>query len=147
LLQTPADEFGAVFSPDGRWLAYTSNQSGRFEVYVQAFHEGGARWQISSDGGTEPVWGRNGRELFFRNGDKMMAVDVATDPKFHAGKPRLLFEGRYEAYSLTTSYDVAPDGVRFVMVKADQPSPAPMQFNVVLNWYEEIKRGIGSAAR
>jgi Tol biopolymer transport system component len=145
LLQTPFDECGATFSPNGRWLAYTSNQSGRFEVYVQPFPEVGARWQISSDGGAEPVWARNGRELFFRNGDKMMAVDVTTDGKFHAGRPRLLFEGRYEAYSLTTSYDVSPDGQQFTMVKAGEPAPTPAQFNVVLNWDEQLKRGAGPA--
>ena len=136
---------GTCFSPNGRWLAYTSNQSGRFEVYVQPFPEVGARWQISSDGGAEPVWARNGRELFFRNGDKMMTVDVSIDPQFHAGKPRLLFEGRYEAHSLTTSYDVAPDGQRFTMVKAGEPAPAPAQVNVVLNWDEQLKRGAGPA--
>jgi eukaryotic-like serine/threonine-protein kinase len=134
-----------VPSPDGRWLAYTSNQSGRFEVYVHAFPEGGARWQISSDGGTEPVWVRNGRDLFFRNGDKMIAVDVTTDPRFRAGKPRLLFEGRYEAYPLTTNYDVAPDGQRFLMVKTREPAPAPAQFNVVLNWFEELKNRVRTA--
>jgi Tol biopolymer transport system component len=139
LLQTPFDESGATFSPNGRWVAYTSNQSGRFEIYVQAFPEGGAKWQISSDGGAEPVWARNGRELFFRSGDKMLVVDVITDSSFHAGTPRVLFKGRYESYSLTTSYDVAADGRRFLMVKGGEPAAAPSRFNVVLHWFEELK--------
>ena len=82
-------------SPDGRWLAYTSNEPGRVEVFVQPFAGPGGRSQISTDGGTEPVWSRDGRELFYLNGDRMMAVEITTAPTFRAGTPRLLFEGRY----------------------------------------------------
>src|ERR1700676_5576985 len=81
-LRTPFNEGAARFSPDGRWLAYISDESGRFEVYVQSYPGPGGKWQISTEGGTEPVWTRNGRELFYRSGDKMMAVDVATQPGF-----------------------------------------------------------------
>ena len=109
------------FSPDGRWLAYISNESGRFEIYVQPYPGPGGKWQISTDGGTEPVWNPNGRELFYRSGDKMMAVDIATQPSFVAGKPRMLFEGPYVPTPLTIpNYDVSPDGQRFLMLKPSE---------------------------
>ena len=94
-LRTPFNESAPRFSPDGRWLAYVSDESGRYEIYVQPYPGPGGKWQISTEGGTEPVWNPNGRELFYRSGDKMMAVDIATQPGFAAGKPRMLFEGPY----------------------------------------------------
>jgi len=130
------------FSPDGHWLAYISDESGHREIYVQAYPGPGGRWQVSTDGGTEPVWNRNGRELFYRNGDKMMAVDVAARPAFTSGRPRMLFEGPYEPTPVTfPNYDVSPDGQRFLMLKpVEQEATAPTQINVVLNWTEELKR-------
>jgi eukaryotic-like serine/threonine-protein kinase len=74
-LRTPFNESAPQFSPDGRWLAYVSDESGRYEIYVQLYLGPGGKWQISTEGGTEPVWNRNLRELFYRSGDKMMAVD------------------------------------------------------------------------
>ena len=140
-LRSPFNEGGAMFSPDGDWLAY--HEIGQFtdpEVYVQPYPGPGGKRQISTDGGTEPVWNPNGRELFYRNGDKMMAVDVTTEPSFNAGTPRLLFEGRYGRDSFDrTYYDVTPDGQRFVMVKAGE-TLAPAQINITLNWFEELKR-------
>ena len=106
-LRTPFNEEAPRFSPDGHWLAYISDESGRYEIYVQPYPGPGGKWQISTEGGTEPVWNRNGRELFYRSGDKMMAVDIATQPSFAAGKPRMLFEGPYvptPATSPTTTY-------------------------------------------
>ena len=143
-LRTPFNEGAARFSPDGRWLAYISDESGRFEVYVQSYPGPGGKWQISTEGGTEPVWTRNGRELFYRSGDKMMAVDVATQPGFAAGKPRMLFEGPYEPAQIpVANYDVSPDGQRFLMLKpVEQAQAAPTQINVVLNWFEELKRRV-----
>ena len=94
-LRTPFEEGGARFSPDGRWLAYVSIESGRPEVYVQPYPGPGGKWQVSIDGGTEPVWSRNGRELFYRSGNRMMAVETTMQPSFSAGKPRMLFEGPY----------------------------------------------------
>ncbi len=95
---------------------------------------------ISTGGGFEPVWSRNGKELFYRNGGKMMVVPVQTEPTFKAEKPELLFEGSYlySITNLTTNYDVTPDGQRFVMIKEEQT--APEQIHVVLNWFEELKR-------
>jgi Tol biopolymer transport system component len=142
-LRTRFDESVPQFSPDGRWLAYISNESGRYEIYVQPYPGPGGKWQISTEGGTEPAWNPNGRELFYRSGDKMMAVDVATQPSFTAGKPRMLFEGRYEPTPATApNYDVSPDGQRFLMLKPSETEQAPTQITVVLNWFEELKRRV-----
>jgi Tol biopolymer transport system component len=142
--QTQFTESAPRFSPDGRWLAYLSNESGRFEIYVQPYPGPGGKWQISTEGGTEPVWNPNGRELFYRSGDKMFAVDVATQPGFSAGKPRMLFEGKYEPAPATfPNYDVSADGQRFLMLKlVEQAEEAPTQINVVLNWFEELKQKV-----
>src|SRR5207302_4251033 len=83
------------FSPDGKWLAYCSNESGTSQVYVQAYPGPGAKIQVSRDGGTDPVWKRTGGELYFRAGDKMMAVSVSTAPTFSAGRPQMLWQGHY----------------------------------------------------
>ena len=143
-LRTPYNETSPRFSPDGRWLAYVSNESGRYEVYVQPYPGPGGKWQISTEGGMEPAWNPNGRELFYRSGDKMMAVDITTQPGFTVGKPRALFAGWYEATPATFSnYDVTPDGQRFLMLKrSEQEASAPTQINVVLNWFEELKRRV-----
>jgi Tol biopolymer transport system component len=143
-LQTPANESVPQFSPDGHWLAYVSDESGRPEIYVLPYPGPGGKWQISTEGGKEPVWNRNGRELFYRSGSKMMAVEIVTHPSFVAGKPRMLFEGPYLATPLTSPYyDVAPDGQHFLMLKpTEQAQAAPTQINVVLNWFEELKRRV-----
>jgi eukaryotic-like serine/threonine-protein kinase len=143
-LRTEFNEAVPRFSPDGRRLAYVSDESGRFEIYVQPYPGPGGKWQISTDGGTEPVWNPNGRELFYRNGSKMMAVEITTQPGFSAGKPRILFEGRYEPAPVpVANYDVSPDGQRFLMLKPSyQAEAAPTQINVVLNWFEELKQKV-----
>jgi serine/threonine-protein kinase len=147
-LRTPFDEAVPRFSPDGRWLAYTSDESGRHEIYVQPYPGPGGKWQISTEGGTEPAWNPNGRELFYRSGDKMMAVDIATQPGFAAGTPRMLFEGRYEVAPVpSANYDVSPDGQRFLMVKPSEQEAATTQINVVLNWFEELKRRVPAGAK
>jgi len=140
-LETPFGEGAPAFSPDGHWLAYVSNESGRNEIHVRPFPGPGEKVTITAEGGNEPVWSRNGRELFYRSGDAMMAVDIMTSPVFAAGKPRRLFEGNYETTTaLWPNYSVAPDGQRFVMVKRIDREAAPAQINVVLNWQEELKR-------
>ena len=143
-LRTRFNEASPRFSPDGRWLAYISDESGRYEIYVHAYPGPGGKWQISTEGGMEPMWNRNGRELFYRNGDKMMEVDIATQPGFAAGKPRMLFEGPYELPPIPiANYDVSPDGQRFLMLKpSESVGAAPTQINVVLNWFEELKRRV-----
>ena len=143
-LRTPADESAPRFSPDGHWLTYVSNESGGFEIYVQPYPGPGGKWQISTNGGTEPVWNPNGHELFYRNGDKMMAVDISSQSGISAGKPRMLFEGSYLPTTVAQpNYDISPDGQRFLMVKpAEQGQEAPTQINVVLNWFEELKQKV-----
>jgi serine/threonine-protein kinase len=144
-LQTAFNEGAPSFSPDGRWLAYVSNESGRPEIYVQPYPGPGGKWQISTEGGTEPLWNRNGRELFYRSGNKMMAVQMTTQPSFSAGRPTLLFQGEYgtsEFPATGVAYDVSPDGQRFLMVKETEQSTAGTQINVVLNWFEELKRRV-----
>jgi serine/threonine protein kinase len=146
-LQTRFSESSGQISPDGRWVAYGSDESGRMEVYVRPFPGPGGKWQVSTDGGSEMVWSPKGNELFYRTGarrEKMMAVDVQTQPIFTAGKPRLLFEGPYIAATggggagAGATYSVSPDGQRFLMTKApDQRQAALTQINVVLNWFEE----------
>jgi len=139
-LATPFNEGGAVFSPNGRWLAYVSDESGRYEVYLRPYPGPGGKRQISAEGGREPVWARNG-ELFYRNGDKMMAVGIETEPEFRIGKPQPIFEGQYAPGNwYRPNYDISPDGQRFLMVQAPEQEVGASHINVVLNWFEELKR-------
>jgi serine/threonine-protein kinase len=144
-LLTPFNEGGPTFSPDGHWLAYISDESGRQEIYVQPYPGPGGKWQISTEGGSEPEWDRNGRELFYRSGNKMMSVEVTTQPTFSAGKPKVLFEGRYFAVQpplAGTAYDVSLDGQRFLMVKETEATTSNTQINVVQNWFQELKQRV-----
>ncbi|MDA2934797.1 protein kinase [Acidobacteria bacterium AH-259-D05] len=139
-LATRFSEKQPVFSPDGRWIAFTSDQSGRDEIYVKSYPDEGGITSISTDGGNQPVWARNGRELFYRDENKVMVVPIIqTEPTFQAETPRLLVEGPlYYAFVLTSQYDISPDGKRFVMVK--EGGYDLTQINVVENWFEELKR-------
>jgi serine/threonine-protein kinase len=145
-LATPAREHMASFSPDGRWLAYTSNDSGRNEVYVRPFPrtEGAARL-VSIGGGSGPVWAPNGSTLYYRgaSGD-MMSVPVTLNPTFTSGRPRALFRfaGVYRMSGTATAYDIHPDGKRFIMVSEHKDAAATprQQINIVLNWFEELRR-------
>jgi eukaryotic-like serine/threonine-protein kinase len=149
-LVSAADEPSAELSPDGRYLAYESNQSGQAEVYVQPFPGTGRREVVSIDGGVQPVWARNGRELFYRASGpgpmmRMMAVDVTLGHAFAAGKPRVLWQAmrtRYPGGTGGRTYDVAPDGRRFLMIQQRDSAPQPPITHVVLvqNWLEELKR-------
>jgi Tol biopolymer transport system component len=140
VLKTTAIEANPTFSRDGRWLAYVSTESGTSEVYVRPFPGPGQRLQVSTDGGFEPVWSRNGRELFYRRGDVMMASAITTDPALTAGLPRTLFKGLYmNTDTGGAGYDVAADG-RFLMVQpVEAPQPAT-SINLVLNWFDELRR-------
>jgi Tol biopolymer transport system component len=134
-LVTPFGEDAPIFSPDGRWLAYTSNESGQYEVYVQPYPGPGRRWTISTEGGEAPVWSSDGRELFYVRARQMWAVTIETEPEFRAGTPRLLFEGPYELSTRHPHYDVLPDG-RFIMLEQESERTT---FNIILNWVEELK--------
>ena len=145
-LATPFDEQAGTFSPDGRWLAYVSDESGQDEVYVRPYPGPGERHTISTNGGQEPVWSRDGRELFYRNGDQMLVVALDAAGPFRAAPPELVFAGAYVLSEDTSparspNYDIAPDGQRFLMIKpegAGDPGEEP-QITVVLNWFEELK--------
>ncbi len=144
-LQTPFNVAGGVFSPDGRFLAYSSDESGRNEVYVQPFPGPGGKWQISNEGGHQPVWARSGSEIYYRNAQKVMAVAVDADPAFHAERPVTLFEQDFEdSGSYIAAYDVAADG-RFVMLQHVESGPT--QIHVVLNWHQELKARVPSPKR
>jgi serine/threonine-protein kinase len=138
------------FSPDGRWLAYCSNESGIPQVYVQAYPGPGAKIQVSSEGGTDPVWRRTGGELYYRDGDKMMGVAVSTAPAFRAGPPQVLWQGHYShgmsascgvPGATSSNYDVTADGGHFLMIKDEAPDKAlSRQIVVVLGWAGELDR-------
>jgi len=141
-LRTKFEELGAKFSPDGRWLAYESDESGRLEVYVQPFPGPGGKWQVSTDGGTMPVWAHNGRELFYLNSDKVMSVGVVAHPDFSASVPRTIADAPQNMTSsiVNADYDVSPDGQRFLFVRANVENRASDEARVVLNWTEELKQ-------
>ena len=141
LLETPFDKRAPRFSPDGRWLAYQSYASGRNEIYVQPFPGPGQRELLSSDGGTEPMWSLDGRELFYRQGNQMMVVPIEIEPAFRAGRAQPLFDaGRFPSGGgFFTNYDVSPDGQRFLMIEGEGNS-GPARLHLVLNWAEELKR-------
>jgi serine/threonine-protein kinase len=135
----------AEVSPDGKWMAYCSTQSGQFEVYVTSYPETRGRWQISSGGGRQPAWSHDGRELFYRDFDgAMIAVPVKLSPSFEAGQPRKLFENSaYRGAGSSISdryYDVSRDGRRFLMIRAVE---APRRtLAVVQNWFDELRRRV-----
>jgi eukaryotic-like serine/threonine-protein kinase len=136
-LQTEFRERNARLSPDGRWVAYDSDETGGYEVYVQAFPGKEGKWPISSKSGTRPAWSRDGKELFYIAGDnKLMAVDVKGGVKFEHGVPKALFEARTPP---DASFDVAPDGKRFLMVSALSHDANP-PMTVVINWQAGAKR-------
>ena len=137
-LTTPYNEYMLRFSPDGRFVAYVSDESGQQEVYVQPRPGPGERITISTAGGREPVWSVDGRELFYRDGDQMMAVSLTTAETLIPGTPQPLFVGNY-ASDLLYDYDVSSDGQRFLMIQENEETTRP-RFHVVLNWFEELER-------
>ena len=128
-------QWGPQLSPDERWLAYSSSQSGIMEVYVKPYGRPGGGRQVSTDGGDFALWSPDGRTIYYRNEEKMMAVDLQTEPGLSAGRPRLLFE----APELSREYDLSPDGRKFVMIRDEEASTQP-QYRIVQNWFEELKR-------
>jgi serine/threonine-protein kinase len=144
LVRTRAAESTPEISPDGRWLAYVSDESGRSEIYLRSFRNPGGQIAISKDGAVDPRWSRDGRELFFRSGDKMMAVSITPGASPAPGAPRVLFEGHYQVGDTSTgSYDVAPDG-RFLMIQPTVPEQNATTFNVVLGWFADVAARIGA---
>jgi eukaryotic-like serine/threonine-protein kinase len=140
-LQTKFNEMQARFSPDSRWIAYQSEESGRYEVYVQPFPGPGGKWQISTNGGTTPVWARNGRELFYMSSGNFMSVSVTAQPTFSASTPRIVAD--YPPFLMgrlsNGVYDVSADGQQILFVRANVENGPPDEVRVVLNWTEELK--------
>jgi len=144
-LQTPFDERHPAFSPDGRWIAYTSSESGAFQVYVRAFPDKGGKWQISNSGGVYPVWSRNGRELFFRTEDnQIMGTGYAVKgDSFVADKPRVWSEKRLANVGNTANYDLAPDGKRIAaLMPVETAEGQKAQSHVIFleNFFDEVRR-------
>ena len=149
-LSTSAEDRGVSFSPNGRWLAYVSGESGRDEVYVRPYPGPGGLAIVSSGGGQEPVWGPDGTELFYRHANQMMVAVVETEGEFSAGTPTPLFEDRFVLDNAAggggnPNYDIAPDGQSFVMVST--PGGATNDtiatpITVVLNWFEELNERV-----
>ncbi|MGA2262554.1 MAG: hypothetical protein ABSH28_14105, partial [Acidobacteriota bacterium] len=142
-LATRSDEGFPEFSPDGLWLAYASNESGRWEVYVTPFPGPGQKIPISIGGGLAPLWARNGRELFYWNPDytKLMVAETVTHPEFSAGTPRELFEFRGLDTLPIRNHDITPDGRRFLIPQECETKPMEVtRLNIVLNWFEELDR-------
>jgi Tol biopolymer transport system component len=135
-VETEFDEYSPMLSPDGKYLAYTSNESGRYEVYVRQFPQGG-RWQVSASGGMQPHWRGDGKEMFFVDGDSMMAVPVNLSPTFSSGTAKKLFEhkvlNRYRGHQ----FDVSRDGQKFLVVEVVKEADRTIQ--VVENWFAEFR--------
>jgi serine/threonine protein kinase len=140
-LKTKFNEWGSAISRDGKWIAYTSDESGQYEIYVRAFSGSGGKRQISVAGGEEVTWSPDGRTLFYREGQRWMSVAVQTQPDFSAETPKFMFEGSYLNVP-GVSYDVAPDGQRFMMLEESVKQPPTTRLNVVLNWFEELKQRV-----
>ena len=135
-VQTPASEAQPRFSPDSRYVAYITDQSGRREVYVRAFPQGEKVSRISRDGGESPRWNPNGKELFYVEGVSLIAVPVSMSPSFSPGKPTRLFDAA--GLSAAPGYDVSPDGQQFIIAEPVGDPPRP-SIRVVQNWYEEFR--------
>ena len=139
-LATPRQEGAAKFSPDGRFVAYCSDESGRFEVYVRPFPEGAGKWQVSTNGGTQPRWSRDGKELFYVEGSILMAVPLKTAPSFSVSTPARLFEDARLNGLLHPNYDVSKEGQRFLLAEivGDQ-ADSPRSIHIVQNWFTEFR--------
>ena len=144
LATTEFDELQPRLSPDGKWLAYISDESGRYEVYVRALEGAGGRTLVSAGGGTEPMWARDGGRLFYRDGQRMMAANVVRTPTFAVTARAMLFEGNYDLATAHANYDVSPGGKGFVMTA---PTEERAQVVVVQNWMSELRTRLGAKAK
>jgi Tol biopolymer transport system component len=141
-LDSQFNEIFPEFSPDGRWMAYTSDESKHNEVYVRAFPGPGMKQPVSNEGGDQPLWARDSKQLFYRWEDQLWVVDVRTESGFTTSKPRLLFDKPgYSASFPIRGYDLSLDSQQFLMVKLEERKPAPVtEMILVQNWFEELKR-------
>jgi serine/threonine-protein kinase len=146
LVQTPFDERNAIVSPDNRWLAYEANDSGTFQIYVRSFPDvNRERWQVSTNGGVQPLWNQNGQELFYFAPDgALMRVPVGSASEWKSGAPSVVVRGTYVVATggnIPRDYDVTPDGQRFLMLKSEgRDQNSPPHIVVVQHFDEELKR-------
>jgi Tol biopolymer transport system component len=138
-LETPFNEQTPAFSPDGAWIAYASDESGDDQVYIRPYPGPGGKLQVSTDGGTAPVWSANGKSLFYTHGSAMMTVDIDTSSERTVSSAQQLFEVPFSLQIFGVVYDAMPDGQSFVMVKPTGRTGKERELHVVLNWFEELK--------
>ncbi len=144
LLATEFDERNAQLSPNGKWLAYESDESGQYEIHVRPYpnvDEG--HWQISRDGGTRPLWAPDGRELFYLTyRGELMQVRVQTERSFEQGNAELLLRGNYVVGTISAAraYDISPTGERFLMIKEAPDETSRAEIILVQNWFQELER-------
>ena len=139
-LSTPRQEGAARFSPDGRFVAYCSDESGRSEVYVRPFPEGAGKWQVSTNGGTQPRWSRDGNELFYVEGSTLMTAPVKTASSFSVSTPARLFEDAHLSGFLHPNYDVSKEGRRFLLAeRVGDEADSPRSIHVIQNWFTEFR--------
>jgi len=143
-LATRYNEKMPAFHPGGDWIAYASDISGRYEVYVRRYPSGNDRRQISFGRGDEPIWDSSGKMLYYRSGNTMKAVAIEIEPSFSVGEPNDLFTEFSARNMIVRNYDFDSANRRFIMVKPLQEESTPTQINVVLNWFEELKRLVPS---
>ncbi|HSF14459.1 MAG TPA: protein kinase [Vicinamibacteria bacterium] len=139
VIRDPFDQTNPAVSPDGRFIAYESNETGGVEVYVQRFPEPGEKRQVSTRGGIVPLWGRDSKELFYRDGESVIAVRIETDPSLRPGESRALFRGDY-VHDVSRAYEYVPSQDRFLMMKDDESESDPRELLVVTNWFDELER-------
>jgi Tol biopolymer transport system component len=142
IVSGPANEFHPSFSPDSRWLAYVSGDTGRNEVYVMPFPRAAGRWQVSFEGGLEPRWSPDGKEIFYRSSSGLMSAPVeAGGSAFRSGTPKLLVKRTFDVYGTNSStYAISKDGKRFLQIVPGAAQGSATGLEVVLHWADELKK-------